>query len=103
MDDDVTMIRHLHDLHPLLHLLGNEIDKIVAQLEHTYQKDFRRGGDISADISIAAAKAMHILQTDPLYQSEYENFVTNMCFGPKEEQITFEMALGQFEKLVANL
>lgn len=102
-DDDVTIIRHLHDLHPLLNKLEGKIDKIVFHLDLTYQKDYRRGGAISADIKSAAAEVLGILQTDRLYRTEYENFVINMCFGPKESQISFDMALEQFEKLVAKL
>lgn len=102
-DDDLTMIRHLHDLHPLLHRQEGNFESLSVHLEATYLQDYKRGGNIPANISIAAARALHVLETDTQYRSEYENFVINMCFGPQDEQISFSMAWEQFKKLVAHL
>ncbi|MBK9984024.1 MAG: nucleotidyl transferase AbiEii/AbiGii toxin family protein [Saprospiraceae bacterium] len=103
-DDDKTMIRHLHDLHPLLGVPGQDLNSIKENLISTYAIDHqKRGTHGNADLSIAANEVLHILKTDQEYRDEYENFVINMCFGSREQRITYDMALERFGMLVKSL
>jgi hypothetical protein len=77
-NDDKTMIRHLHDLHPLLGITEQDLNAIKENLIKIYAIDHkRRGGQGRSDLSIAANEVLHILRTDQEYRDEYENFVIN--------------------------
>jgi hypothetical protein len=103
-EDDKTMIRHLHDLHPLIGIMGKDLKSIKENLVNTYAIDHkRRGGQGNQDVSTAANEVLQILKTDPEYRNEYENFVLNMCFGSREQRITYDMALERFGMLVESL
>ena len=48
---------------------------------------------------VAAEKAHNTMQTDELYEKEYEQFVDAVFYGSDKERIVFNMALEQFKEL----
>ncbi|MEO6131881.1 MAG: nucleotidyl transferase AbiEii/AbiGii toxin family protein [Saprospiraceae bacterium] len=103
-EDDRTMIRHLHDLQPLLGRQVQDMESIKENLVRTYEIDHkRRGREGESNLSIAAKEVLHTLRTDQQYRIEYENFVINMCFGVPASRITFDKAIEQFSELVEQL
>lgn len=91
-DDDETIIRHLYDLSLLYGNLKGDVSDIWAVSMEVYKVDANRVSGIPSDLGTAFSLLIDKIQQDPLYKEEYEQFVTNMCFGGGK-RLTFETAL----------
>ena len=103
--DDVTLIRHLHDLAALKNKILNDKEVFVDCAQHSMQSDQERGGDVIANMSVSdrLSKAYEMLSTDDIYQEEYQQFVQNMSYAHEDEQISFDKALTTLEEIIAIL
>jgi len=103
--DDPTLIRHLHDLAALDHIIIDAGNDFVATAKESLERDKkdRRGGDIIANIPITdrLKKALKILEEDALYQNEYEQFVSSMSYATDEEMVSFEVAVESLGRIIS--
>lgn len=65
----------------LHHVLINDTQQIYANAEAIYQDDLLRGVNLPSDLREALITVLNKLDDDIFYKKEYEQFVTNMCFG----------------------
>lgn len=100
-NDDPAMIRHLHDLYALRHLIAEEpqefIDTVVDSFGNDMALNSRR---LDCTLVEAAKNASGMLQEDKLYAEEYAQFVTGMSYAPDDERISFGTALANFVALI---
>ena len=103
--DDVTLIRHLHDLAALKHKILDDKEVFIDCAHYSLQSDQERGGDIIANMSVSErlSKAYEMLSTDDIYREEYQQFVQNMSFAHEDEQISFDKALVTLKEIFAIL
>ncbi len=96
--NDPTIIRHLHDLAALEPYLSTE--KFVDIVIKSFESDQGRSGS-NKDIALLdfALQTHEKLKNDPLYESEYENFVGMMSYA-KESQLGFKAAVDSFGRIV---
>jgi predicted nucleotidyltransferase component of viral defense system len=102
--DDPTVIRHLHDLAALEHMLKKAKNDFSSSAKRSMEQDQnRRGGDIIANMSNTdrLANALKILQEDGLYQKEYTQFVESMSYADENERIGFEGAVQALGRIIA--
>jgi hypothetical protein len=92
LDDDATIIRHLHDIAALEQYAGSapRFPELVLAAA-----DVGRGGDVrtAADPAAMFAEMLQRLETDPLWAREYEDFVRQVSFAAPGEAIHFADAL----------
>lgn len=100
-NNDPTLIRHLHDLCALKET-SLEALEFKKALEQAYENDQDRGGGKMKEIPLskALASTYKIIQEDPLYAKEYEEFVNGMSYARDEDLITYEKALSGLEGYV---
>jgi hypothetical protein len=100
-NDDPAMIRHLHDLYALRHLIEEEpqefIDTVIDSFRNDMALNSRR---LDYTLVEAAKNASGMLQEDKLYAEEYAQFVTGMSYAPDDERISFGTALANFVALI---
>jgi hypothetical protein len=102
--DDPTIIRHVHDL-AALRAGAVASSEFVALVRKARADDVGRGGEAAATSDSAAlfAAMLERLGGDPLWASEYEEFVDAVSFAAPAEQIPFKDALAAVKDLVALL
>lgn len=94
--DDPTLVRHLHDLAALHHEVEAHQETFVTCVRQSLEQDrTRRGGERIASLSVRERieQALKVLQDDPLYRDEYDQFVTNMSYADEDQCIDFDRAL----------
>ena len=101
--DDPTLIRHLHDLAALKHIIWEHMDDFVSCTLQSLLNDQERGGDdfVNSSVSERLSKAYKMLSTDEIYREEYKEFVQNMSYTDKDEQISFDEALASLAEIFA--
>lgn len=97
-ENDPTIVRHLHDIAALEDLLYTK--EFVALLQKSFESDKSRGGfennyTLPEFIKITLDK----LNEDKIYQKEFTDFVSSMCYAKDSEVITFDKTLKSFKKL----
>ena len=103
--DDVRLIRHLHDLAALKHKILDDKEVFVDCAQHSLRSDQERGGEVIANMSVSErlSKAYEMLSTDDIYREEYQQFVQDMSYAHKDEQISFDKALVTLKEIIAIL
>ena len=103
--DDPTLIRHLHDLTALKHIIWENRDDFISCTQQSLLSDQVRGGDdfVNMSVSERLSKAYEMLSTDEIYRKEYRKFVKNMSFADADEQISFDEALTSLREIIAIL
>lgn len=100
-NDDPTTIRHLHDLAALEQMVQGA-DAFIPLVQEKAEIDSKRGGGQAlASPADRFADMLQRLQTDPLWEKEYEEFVRQVSFARPENAITFQTALEAVTRLVA--
>lgn len=99
-DDDPAVVRHMHDLAALEHLIVD--DAAFAQMVHASAlgDSSRGGGLVPADPRERFEIMLQRLRNDLLWFVEYEEFVRQVSYAAPENAITFQMALEALERLV---
>lgn len=97
-ENDPTIVRHLHDIATLEDLLYTK--EFVALLQKSFESDKSRGGfennyTLPEFIKITLDK----LNEDKIYQKEFTDFVSSMCYAKDSEVITFAKAFDCLERL----
>lgn len=96
---DPTLMRHLHDLCALQNEIIGNVD-FVNLVNYSIQNDLgRRGSDESLSLQDKIALVANILETDSIYAQNYENFVSTMFYGTKNERISFQEACQGYNKI----
>lgn len=96
---DATIMRHLHDLAALEHLILN--DDFIKSVQQSFDVDKGRGGS-SKDILLSefSEKTLNKLKSDKVYSKEYKEFVDALSYAKEDETIGFINALLSFERMV---
>jgi hypothetical protein len=104
MDDDPTIVRHLHDL-AALETVATASGAFPALLTATLEADTSRGRGAIQDIAPPARlkTMLERLAGDPAYPSEYREFVEGMAFAGASDVPSFGQARGAVERLCALL
>jgi predicted nucleotidyltransferase component of viral defense system len=98
-DDDPTIVRHIHDLAALVETAGKDA-QIVDLARTILTKDAVRAGSTNADGVELLRRMLPTITDDPVWRTEYEQFVQSMAFGPDAERIEFDEAIAKCEHLV---
>lgn len=99
-DDDPAVVRHMHDLAALEHLITD--DAVFTRLVHAnVLADSSRGRGLApVDPRERFEEMLKRLSSDPLWFAEYEQFVRQVNYASPENAITFQDAFGALERLV---
>ncbi len=97
-ENDPTIVRHLHDIAALEDFLYTK--EFVVLLQKSFESDKGRGGfennyTLPEFIKITLDK----LNEDKIYQKEFTDFVSSMCYAKYSEVITFVKAFNCLERL----
>ena len=103
-DDDPTIIRHLHDLAALKKTVTTSSD-FSRLVRKAMSEDTGRGGEgtASSDPATLFACMLERLSTDPLWATEYQDYVRQVSFAAPGELIGFDQALSTVKDMVALL
>lgn len=101
--NDPTIIRHLYDLYKLKEVIKNKKSDFYELISRIYEDDKKRGNkDNSLSLKDFSNMAMKKIQSDGLYEQEYNNFVTNMIYKPSDI-VLYVDALNFFKELICNI
>ncbi len=100
MTNDPALVCHLHDLSALSADLQQSAE-FKSLVERIYEQDKKRG-DKNRDMPLYdfCFLTMEKLKSDPLYKTEYKQFVITMSYGTGNN-ICFEDAINNDEKLIS--
>ena len=101
-NDDPTIVRHVHDLAALkLHVVASS--DFLTLVRKAMADDTGRGGEATAvaDPTALFAGMLGRLATDPLWASEYQDYVDAVSFAHPDERCGFDAALAAVRDLVA--
>jgi hypothetical protein len=103
-DDDPTIVRHVHDLAALKASVATSAD-FAGLVSKAMADDKGRGGQAIASSDPAAlfADMLGRLSTDPLWATEYRDYVRQVSFADPDELPDFGQALAALRDLVAHL
>lgn len=100
-NDDPSLIRHLHDLSPLLNIIEDDKEVFVDTARVSFDGDMRTGARrVEKNLSEAAKDTLNVLRRDDEYKREYERFVAGMSYADAEEIVLFELALDHLEAII---
>ncbi len=101
-NDDPTIVRHVHDLAALKPHVASSGD-FRALVGKAMADDTGRGGEAtaSADPNTLFAGMLDRLGNDPLWATEYQDYVDAVSFARPDERLDFGAALGAVRDLVA--
>ena len=102
-NDDATIIRHLHDLAALEHMVITATAFKDLVLQAAAADDGRGGGTAPATAAERFTAMMHILQSDKLWAQEYDSYVHQVSFARPDEFIDFDPALDAVARLIDTL
>lgn len=104
VNDDPTIIRHLHDLAALKQAAVASPD-FARLVREARAADAGRGGETASpdDPAMLFAGMLDRLGTDKLWAQEYEDFVDAVSFAAPDKRIGFDAALSMARDLVALL
>ncbi len=80
--DDVTIIRHLYDLHALF-ITDIDKEQLNMKVRQIFNRDRKRGGILQC-FDDAFSNLISILKSDEQYRIEYQYYVLNMCYGQND-------------------
>ena len=100
--NDEALIRHLHDLaalevHAAEHPEFPEVTRRLLDTDVSRSRLPARFAEMVAGERVALA--LEVVATAPEYRSEYERFVTAMCYGNESDVPTFEGGLDAVGRL----
>jgi Nucleotidyl transferase AbiEii toxin, Type IV TA system len=101
VDDDPTIVRHLHDL-AALRTTAATAQEFPRLVRDALKADTGRGGEavVPADPATLFAGMLDRLGHDPLWAREYEEFVEAVSFAAPDDRIPFGVALAATRELV---
>jgi hypothetical protein len=101
-NDDPTIVRHVHDLTALKPHVATS-DDFRTLVRKAMADDTGRGGEAtaSADPATLFAGMLDRLATDPLWATEYQDYVDAVSFAQPDERLGFDAALAAVRDLVA--
>jgi hypothetical protein len=101
-DDDPTIVRHVHDLAALRETVTASKD-FPRLVQKAMSDDEGRGGEATASTDPAAlfAGMLERLSADPLWATEYRDYVRQVSFSAPAELIGFDQALAAVKGLIA--
>jgi hypothetical protein len=101
-NDDATIVRHVHDLAALKPHVSASGD-FPTLVGKAMADDTGRGGEAtaSADPAKLFAGMLDRLATDPLWATEYQDYVDAVSFARPDERLRFDVALAAVAELVA--
>lgn len=100
INDDPTIIRHLHDLSSLHALLDSHTSDFIDTAYNSFATDQMKGSrNTNTDFSTSMANAINLLKSDALYKKEYQQFAKAMSYAPDNEQIEFDQAITSLEAI----
>jgi hypothetical protein len=101
-DDDPTIIRHLHDLAALKETVTKSGD-FPRLVRKAVSDDTGRGGEATAssDPEVLFAGMFDRLSADPLWATEYQDYVRQVSFAAPSDLIGFDQALAAVKDLAA--
>ncbi len=100
--DDPTMVRHLHDLCALRSIVHDNKDMFIETASSAFEGDQRSGRrDTKEGFSDSMKSALVQLNGDKEYANEYSHFVEAMSYADDEENISFEVAVENYEELIS--
>lgn len=100
-NDDPTIVRHVHDLAALKpHAAASGSFQTLVRKAMADDKD--RGGNAiaSSDATALFAGMLDRLTTDPLWATEYQDYVDAVSFAQPDELLGFNRALAAVRELV---
>ncbi|MBD5772659.1 nucleotidyl transferase AbiEii/AbiGii toxin family protein [Marinomonas colpomeniae] len=102
INDDPTLVRHIHDLCALEH----EISQHALQFKLIAITSFEGDQDIpNRDVNIGFVDSIGImidrLKSDLLYAQEYRQFAEAMSYADDDQQITFDRAILSLERIAS--
>ncbi len=102
VDDDPTIIRHVHDLASLKETV-NAAKDFPRLVQKAMSDDEGRGGEATAssEPKTLFAGMLERLSTDPLWKTEYQDYVRQVSFAAPGELIGFDQALAAVMDLIA--
>ena len=101
--NDPTIIRHLYDLYKLKEVIKNNKSDFYELIFRIYEDDKKRGNkNNSLSLKDFSNMAMKKIESDGLYEQEYNNFVTNMIYKPSDI-VLYVDALNFFKELICNI
>jgi hypothetical protein len=101
-DDDPTIIRHVHDLAALKATVATSGD-FRRLVRKAMSDDEGRGGGATASLDPVAlfVGMLERLGTDPVWATEYQDYVHQVSFAAPGELMGFDQALAAVQDLVA--
>lgn len=100
-NDDPAMIRHLHDLSALHEVIQSNQSLFITTAQSSFDEDQRTTKrKTEGNFHQSMISALETLNTDLIYQAEYNQFVDSMSYADDKDTIDFQHAIKYFEKLV---
>jgi predicted nucleotidyltransferase component of viral defense system len=103
LQDDATLVRHLHDLAALERVIAQSNDFVPLVLKCLIKdasRDKKSGTEALPAIE-RLRRMLNGLENDPLYEAEYERFVLGMSYAADSERPNFQESLEVAARLVA--
>lgn len=103
-NDDPTIVRHVHDLAALKsHVIAS--GEFAGLVRKAMSDDLGRGGVAitSSDPAVLFEAMLDRLTNDPLWATEYQDYVQQVSFAAPDELPSFEQALAAVRDLVAKM
>ncbi len=102
--DDPSLIRHLYDLTALNQTIEDYQD-FCSLFSKFMEEDFKENRGKIKSLSIPRVdflpKMLQELKSDPIYEDEYQRFVTGMSYATEDECPTFEQCMEKVQSIVA--
>ena len=101
VDDDPSMVRHLHDLSALRKMIEQELELMLRTAETAFHHDQQLAGrKVQGSLLEAAKLALEQITADPLYREEYEEFVDAFSYADDSDAIHFDAAVESFRLII---
>ncbi|MEA5517269.1 nucleotidyl transferase AbiEii/AbiGii toxin family protein [Nodularia sp. UHCC 0506] len=103
--DDPSLIRHLYDLTALNQTIEDYQD-FSSLVSDFMQEDFKENRGKIQSLAIPTVeflpKMLYELESDPIYNDEYQQFVTGMSYATEDECPTFEQCIKTIKSIITN-
>jgi hypothetical protein len=84
-DDDPALIRHIYDTYYIQHAGWANVQDVVPLVQKVIAEDITRYGnqhlEFMAEPIIELKFALNVLQTNPLYETRFNEYVVPMIYG----------------------